>query len=136
MSIKWPLWTHCRLISICHLSLLHTHTHTHTLLQLRCTRSRSEGPVVRYVLRVNGPCPPLLSPSLPPAITWPLTHTHTHTHICLSPSDSDWKSFIRALKSSSVSKPWMCELHRQLPFISETHPQVIDLKRSTADSDV
>jgi len=135
MSIKWPLWTHCRLISICHLSLLHTHTHTHSY----SWDVRGHALKVQWSGMFSGLMVLVLLSCLHPSLlqSHDLWHTHTHTHV----------SLLQILIEKALLELWKallfqslgcvsCIRHRQLPFISETHPQVIDLKRSTADSDV
>lgn len=119
MRIKGPLWIHCSThtagwsVSAAYLcSSTHTHTHSYSWdVRGHALKVQWSG----VFSGLNGPCPPLPSPSLPAAITWPLTHTY------LSLSFRFWlKIFIKALKRSSVSKPTSCLdvscLHRQLPF--------------------
>ncbi len=108
------------------------------LSQLRCTRSRSEAPVLRYVLGVNGPCLDSSQHPSPPAAllrSHDLWHTGLNpaSHKCDHPTGLDlslasrlWlKSFISTMKrfylNISVPKPTeMYCLYRQMP-LSEMH---------------
>lgn len=138
MSIKGPLWVHCSThtaswsVSAAYLC---SSTHTHTLLQLRCTRSRSEGPVVSYVLRVKWS----LSSS-PVAIPPSCDHMTSDTHISVSLLQILIEKALlesgKALLFQSLRAAWMWAAYIDSCLLSETHPQAIDLKRLTVDSDI